>query len=491
MSDLSPTPAPEDYWSSDGQLHPTVGPDMSGIESVEAASTETTRAVLEAIGSPKQVPQPGDDEIDPTQVLRADGQTGELPMMAIPGFGEEYDDCGKPMPMACSGCGHTTEVGRTCRRSTCPRCGAAWVRDRAKNLCGQLGATRAVRDKNRDDHQRYHHLAWMPPEDWRLQSKDVLERTRETIRDMMYALDLEGYVFYHPWSGSGYDDDESGDDRGKWKDRLFSDREWEGDVREELEFRPHFHIVCVGHKVPGQDFSKEIYDRTGWILTRICKSEENAVSIYDDEDLAKVVTYCLSHSAIDLDAGSDGSAQRTYRRYGPVITDPKVSPDDNALEHHDRLVRQAATTTLGIPMKDQFCFAETFGNTGMDDYTKVRAAITAQAAGDSSDGSSDMGDGPGSDEGNDATASPDATAAVEMDGELTTPAKKAEENPSLDLEDASECEGQMVHLCDARHLLDDDDWMEDAEYSHELQSTLDEWADKMDELIRWGPFNSG
>jgi len=484
---VEPTPPTANYLQSDDQLHPTVGPDLSGIDSVEAASTETVRKVLEAIDSPRKVEQKGEGV-----TLKSDGSTGELPMMEIPGFGEEYDDCGKPMPMACSGCGHTHEVGRTCRRSTCPRCGAAWVRDRAKNLCAQLGACRATRDANRDTHQRYHHLAWMVPEDWRLQSKDELEKTREVIRKIMYALDIEGYVFYHPWSGSGYDDEE-GDDRGKWKDRLFNDRDWRGDVREELEFRPHFHIVAVGHTVPGKDFSKTIYEKTGWILTRITKSEDNAVSIYDDEDLAKVVTYCLSHSAIDINGGSDGSAQRTYRRYGPVLTDPDVSPSEEVTEHHDRLCRQAATTTLGIPMTDQFCFAETVGNTGMDDYTKVRAAITAQAAADG-DGTNSA-DNAGSDETtNDTLASPDAPDPVEMSGELNTPAKKANDNPSLDLEEPeepSECEGQLVHLCEARHLLKDDDWIEQADYSHDLRETVDEWSDRMDELIRKGPFNSG
>ncbi len=349
---VQPIQASENYWSSDDQLYPTVGPDDSDIEAVEAASTETVRRVLKAVKSPSKVV---DREADnPSSIpVRPDGSTGELPMMEIPGFGEEYSDCGKPMPMACSGCGHTATVGRTCRRSTCPRCGAAWVRDRAVNIAARLGATRAVRDSNRDEHQRYHHLAWMPPEDWRLEADDVLERTLHTIRDMMDALDIEGYVFYHPWSGSGHDD-EQGDDRGKWKDRLFNGRDWRGDVREELNFRPHFHIVAVGHKVPGQDFTKTIYDKTGWILKRITKSEDSAVSIYNDEDLAKTVTYCLSHSAIDVNGGSDGSAQKTYRRYGRLVNSSEIEIDDAARDHHDQLVRRAATTTLGIPLKDQF-----------------------------------------------------------------------------------------------------------------------------------------
>ena len=464
---VQPIDPDENYWSSDDQLHPTVGPDDSDVDAVEAASNETVRRVLKALRSPKKVSQP-DDVADGVR-LKADGSTGELPMMEIPGFGDEYDDCGKPMPMACSGCGHTATVGRTCRRSTCPRCGAAWVRDRAVNIAARLGATRAVRDSNRDDHQRYHHLAWMAPEDWRLESDDVLERTLHTIRDMMDALDIEGYVFYHPWSGSGYDD-EQGDDRGKWKDRLFNDREWRGDVRDELKFRPHFHLIAVGHKVPGQDFTKLIYEKTGWILTRITKGEDNAVSIYDDEDLAKTVTYCLSHSAIDRISATDGSAQKTYRRYGRIVNSSDIEIDDAARDHHDQLVRRAATTTLGIPLQDQFCFAETVGNTGQERYDAMRSIMATHAA----DAAAPAPSGSGS--GDDL---PDDPAPV-----ATGPDQEASDEPT-------ECEGRMLHLCDARRLLDDDDWLEQADHSDELIETLDEWSDRMGELIRWGPFNSG
>jgi len=463
---VQPIQASENYWSSDDQLYPTVGPDDSDIEAVEAASTETVRRVLKAVKSPSKVV---DREADnPSSIpVRPDGSTGELPMMEIPGFGEEYSDCGKPMPMACSGCGHTATVGRTCRRSTCPRCGAAWVRDRAVNIAARLGATRAVRDSNRDEHQRYHHLAWMPPEDWRLEADDVLERTLHTIRDMMDALDIEGYVFYHPWSGSGHDD-EQGDDRGKWKDRLFNGRDWRGDVREELNFRPHFHIVAVGHKVPGQDFTKTIYDKTGWILKRITKSEDSAVSIYNDEDLAKTVTYCLSHSAIDVNGGSDGSAQKTYRRYGRLVNSSEIEIDDAARDHHDQLVRRAATTTLGIPLKDQFCFAETVGNTGQERYDAMRSIMAANAA----DAAAPTPSGSGS--GDDL---PDAPSPIGQE--------------ASDDQEATECEGRMLHLCDARRLVDDDEWLEQAEHSDELIETIDEWSDRMGELIRWGPFNSG
>ena len=62
---------------------------------------------------------------------------------------------------------------------------------------------------------------------------------------------------------------------------------------------------------------------------------------------------------------------------------------------------------------------------------------------------------------------------------------------SDDDQEATECEGRMLHLCDARRLVDDDDWLEQAEHSDELIETIDEWSDRMGELIRWGPFNSG
>lgn len=453
-----------DYLPADAQMTPTVGPDMGSLEDVEAADEQTVRAVFEAIESPAKVPDPEPD--NPNAVpMKADGSTGELPMMEIPGFGEAYDDCGDELPVACSGCGHTTTIGRTCRRSMCPRCGAAWVRDRAIDLCAELGAVRAVRDHNRADHQRYHHWVAVAPEDWRLEADDVLDRTRKVIRDIVYALDHDALVFYHPWSGSGYDDEE-GDDRGAWKERLFNGREWAGDVREELEFRPHFHIISVGNTVPGGDFTRELYNETGWIFSRITKSEDSNVSLYDDKDLAAAVTYCLSHAAIDVGAGADGSAQRTYRRFGTVINDPDVEPDEDAKLLHDRNVREAATRTLGISMKEQFCYSDVLEGGG-DPEQSIRSRIQAQAA-------------------------PDPVAGAGDDDNLPdAPNDVLEVEAADDPGELKECEGRLIHLTDARDLLQDDDWVEQAEHVDELRETLDEWADRMSEIIRWGPFNAG
>lgn len=454
-----------EYLPADAQMTPTVGPDMGSLEDVEAADPQTVRAVLEAIRSPEKVPQPEDGV-----AVRADGSTGELPMMEIPGFGEAYDEdaeggaCGDQLPVSCSGCGATTTIGRTCRRSTCPRCGAAWVRDRATDLCAELGAVRAVRDHNREAHQRYHHWVAVAPEDWRLEDDDVLDRTRKVVRDIVYAFDHDAIVLYHPWSGSGYDEEE-GDDRGAWGDRLFNERDWAGDVREELEFRPHFHVISVGNTVPGGDLTRELYNETGWIFSRITKSEDSKVSLYDDEDLAAAVTYCLSHAAIDVNGGDDGSAQRTYRRFGTVINDPDVSPDEDAKLLHDENVREAATRTLGISMREQFCYADVLEGGG-DPAQSIRDQIRARAAPDPVPGAS------ADDDLDHGTNDVLEVEAAESAGEL------------------QECEGRLIHLADAQDLLEDDEWVEQAEHVDQLREAVDEWSDRMDEIIRWGPFNN-
>ena len=72
-----------------------------------------------------------------------------------------------------------------------------------------------------------------------------------------------------------------------------------------------------------------------------------------------------------------------------------------------------------------------------------------------------------------------------------SPIATGSDQEASDDQEATECEGRMLHLCDARRLVDDDEWLEQAEHSDELIETIDEWSDRMGDLIRWGPFNSG
>lgn len=444
------TSGPADYLEADDQIHSTVGLDIGADDrdDVGEPTDEELGKMVSAIESPKRYhTQPGQQGV-PTA---ADGSRRDLPPMALPGFGDEYDDCGDDIPLFCEGCGNTAIVGRTCGRSVCPRCGAAWVRDRSINITSRLAATRAVRDYNREDHQRFHHVVLSPPADWHLQAADPLDRTFHVIRDMLASLDLEGYVFYHPWAG---DTAEGEDDQGMWSDRLFSGRDFQGDVRDELQLRPHFHCIVVGNEVPGGSTTRELQDRTGWILKRILKGEDSKVSLYDEEDLAEATTYSISHTAIDT-TGEQNQAQ--YRGFGSVLNSVDILPDTR--EEMEMEVREAAPTTLGVKIKSQLCLEKTIKPPEGDDLQGPLELIN-----DAAD-----------------NLEPDPEAATEPD-----PAPDPVEDQELE---KRPCKGRMLHIREADRdddYLNDPEWLATADHAADLQSTWDDWSDRLDELIGWG-----
>ncbi|EMA56861.1 hypothetical protein, partial [Halococcus thailandensis] len=73
-------------------------------------------------------------EPDAIQEVERDGREfdAKVPELPPPGTGERYNDCGEESPLLmCPNCGEVTAVGRTCRRSRCPRCWQAWDFQRA------------------------------------------------------------------------------------------------------------------------------------------------------------------------------------------------------------------------------------------------------------------------------------------------------------------------------------------------------------------------
>lgn len=64
-----------------------------------------------------------------------------LPELPLPGSGELLEDCDDEIPaLFCSGCGTPYDVGRTCRRSRCPRCWQSWAFQRAKSVAAKVEA---------------------------------------------------------------------------------------------------------------------------------------------------------------------------------------------------------------------------------------------------------------------------------------------------------------------------------------------------------------
>lgn len=286
---------------------------------------------------------------------------GILPYLDLPSFGEPDPDCGDPCPGSlyfCPSCATVHEKPHVCYRYDCRLHWAHAVRRRAAGsksgagICPQLDALRRYLNAYRDDNQYFHHLVISlakHAKDRRLAASDPLERERETIREIMDEIGIQGMVGYHPAAGDN--EDLKSDDRGKWKDRIGKDTEWD-DVKEELEARPHWHIVGVA---PFVDFSctPEIESETGAVLHRITQEDSN-ISIEDNEAMCRAVTYVLSHCGIyDTD---DGQRRLAAWMKGPDVG--RISPLEKNKTKIQTLVYEVAKDTLGIAPPNLECDTE-------------------------------------------------------------------------------------------------------------------------------------
>ncbi|MFW6046036.1 MAG: hypothetical protein ACOC8O_04185, partial [Natronomonas sp.] len=316
------------------------------------------------IGPPKGTPVVS---VDPQEVidaierprLCADGTReykGMLPMLDLPSFGEPDDDCGNFIPPSmyvCPGCSTVHEKPHNCYRYDCPLHWAHAVRRRAAGsksgagVAPQLDALRRYLNAYRDKNQNFHHLVISLGRDRQIQAANPLERERETIREIMDAIGVQGLEAYHPWAGDGEDPDQ--DDMGEWKQRIGKNTEWD-DVREELEYRPHWHIIGVAHKVDFSD-GEEIYEETGAVWHRILNEDDNNVSIEDDDAMCRATTYTLSHAGI---YETDGGQRRLAAwMKGPDVN--RITPLEKNKALIQAKVYTAAKDTLGIDPPNMEC----------------------------------------------------------------------------------------------------------------------------------------
>lgn len=366
-----------------------------------------------------------------------------LPELELPGFGEAYDDCGEDIPRFCADCGATHTVGRTCYRSACPRCGAAWTRRQGTAIASKLEAVRRYKEASDGSAgwsgYKFHHLSISPPEGFETFTDESLNRTFEILKEVLDELGVAtGAMFYHPWSGAS-----AGDDLGEWKGRLFEDREWDGDVLDELEHRPHFHVVAVAKYVDGGMVTKAIERQTGWIVERITKGDSD-VSIYDKYDLCRVVSYCLSHTG--LRETESGRTRAAYRYFGRVSNLPAA---DHIEAEVDAAMRSVAPRTLDLDWSSLACIKDRDDRTAQSEL--VASPDEAIASGELGSGEGDGDDGDEYDE---------------------TPGPSPPENT---------CAGRLLHLSRAPEFLEDQEWREAAPRSDELAETWDEWVDEIEE----------
>lgn len=394
---------------------------------------EVAEAIIDAIERPKK----GD--------LRELGPDGYLPKLDLPGFDSVGEDCGDEIPHFCDHCGKDFEIGRTCARSTCKRCAPAWVLKRAgtsrenssengdvPGYVGKIWATAKMMSAARGGESiKKHHVSFMPPmNDWILEADDPYDRTVKVIQEIMDEMDFQGVIFYHPWSGDNVDRDS--DDRGEWKKRLFNDRDFEDDVRHELIPRGHFHVVGCSPWIPGGEITKRVHEETGWIIERHAKRDGSGVSLDSMEDVARAVTYCLSHTGIDTSGDHNRAA---IRKKGALYQKAKVNQAD--MDAADHAVRSVAPRTLGVSL----------------DSVKCQKQVAKGEDADHVDNSHllhDDGDGCGCD---------DTEPEIEDDVEMTS------------------CNGNVQPIGLAPRFLEDAEWRAEAPHADSLQSTWEDWEE--------------
>lgn len=353
--------------------------------------------------------------------------------LGLPGFGETRDDpeCGTELPHVCSDCGKPIEIGRTCAQSRCPRCAPKWVIDRAINHTARIWSAA----KMKEGAQYKHHAVVSPDPDLYIDAEDPEQALMDTVQRMMEEIQMDGVAYYHPWTGDhptadGFAD-EHHDDRGKWKQRLFNGRDWEGDVREELKHRPHVHIVGVTDWFPGGEQTEHIYDETGWIVHRITERNGSPISLGELEDVARAVTYSLSHTAIDT-RGEQNRA--VWRKSGSAYHNASgPHHEQNVAEARDA-VHEVAPETLGIPPLQVECREEVLEEETDHDHD-------------------DLDDIP------DGDADPDAAA-------------DADDGPGY-----VACRGDLVQMDDAADLVEDPDWRQARKYGDAAAEVLAAWRE--------------
>lgn len=516
-----------DYVSADTQIINTVGVHMSPDgEKVHEADDATTRKVIKAFDRPRKVGQATISEPGELGHVGRRPETDDyLPKFEegapMPSFGEESEDCDEDLLFFCDSCGETYLGGRTCGLSKCPRCWSSWVRDTAVKHAEKLMVTRAVRDENLDEQQFFHHLAWSVPDEWALQANDPFKKTKDAINEVLDAMGLDGRVYYHAWRGADEDEDgeEIENDLGEWKHRVGPDTTWE-DVRENLKFSPHFHVIAVGNSVPGGELTERVQEETGWSLHRITKGEDSKVSLYDNSDLVSALMYCLSHTSLKR---TDSGRNRVKSwDHGPILNQRFKHEDeiDNEAEFEGLIIRQEtreemdllarahAQLTLGVELESQICTEEFDPDPDREtgaERAGVRTLIdlgTGDTRQWTPSGRTDLGsaqsrtDLPGQSEpaGELSSASdlPTAVSAatvteveeIEHDREGVC----GDDDHDEDEPDTEVCQGRMLPIWEAESFIGDEEWRENAENVHELDAAWTEWKPRLTEMLdNFGP----
>lgn len=479
----------------------------------------------------------------------------------LPGFGPDgdgdlaRDDCGESHPFVCNNCGSEVQFGRTCAMSVCSRCGVAWARDLAIKKTAKTRRVRKEKDYHTPDNewQKLHHQIISPPLGWwyhlakaGLSLEEAYDVTKEVVKFILDEFRAQGLVIRHSFRGEREDGsvaDES-DDRGAWKERLNSDRAWNGDVRDQLAWMPHFHCVVVSDFIKGDqdNLTDRVEEMTGWVFRRI--SREDGKSVPNDAAMASIVSYSLSHADIMVRENANRSAVWEVGAFeGDAIkSSSRFTATPSDLEWADNVVRRVAVETLGLKSGTTDCGADL---PAVDDPDALAKNVLEELYPDDPDGRSEVSTdavlhhisegnidvevstlqggggtvrasaGAGTTQlPNNATglsgsagdlpwSASGVASAVSADGgeEPVEPIEGSDHedhgddcscssDSSSDDDEDDTCDGTLIPLGTARKrgLLEDDDWLASAAHSDEALEADAEWPD---DLMPWRSSSPG
>lgn len=286
-----------------------------------------------------------------------------LPELPLPGSGELGDDCGEEIPaLFCSDCGTPYEVGRTCRRSRCPRCWQSWAFQRAQSVASKVEALGRHMYTQEQKKVKQHHITVSLRDTTRFDSKDPLKQGFEAVKALLAQVNVEtGYVICHPWRiAHEYRGDVLGHESGEgdmgWPDVLgkVEHEGWSWDaVRDEfLVYAPHFHVIALSEFVDCTGVGA-LEDETGVVIHRITTRREDGKerSIDGLEELCKVTAYSLSHAG--LAPKNDGERFRAaVRPFGRVAN---FEAWDAVEGETKAALRRVAPKVLGIEFPEPEC----------------------------------------------------------------------------------------------------------------------------------------
>jgi hypothetical protein len=209
--------------------------------------------------------------------------------------------------------------------------------------------------------------------------------------------------------------------------------------------------------------SESVEEQTGWVFHRITKGDDSNVSVKNYEDLIHQMTYCYSHAGVD-----DGFVSRMkgklYNTYAP----------DGAENEALAAFCDAAPKLLGVTfrnVKSESCSEEVEVEVEEETVTvNATKATEARPSSDSNTGqlrenSWDVSSDNGFRDKTESEWSDSDSVSITTTTTTTT---------------SEGCGGTLVSIHRASELLEDDEWVEQAEYSEELRKAVEEHRRRQD-----------